>query len=255
MSDQVIKTRWRLWIYLTLGSLGFIGFWYVAKKTGNKKAFLHGLIFFVIFMVVQATNLAVISIASFALQIWVARDINKIYLNYLGEHPEIVEKKFKKKGEIKSAESAPTTMQINFKQENDFLVEEPIIAPTSKASTSQSSFAPMESATSEKVAKKVVVEHEQSSPTKKSAIIDINNASLESLVASLDVSAETLRKIVDTRDQIGAFSSYEHLFKRADVRPHEMIKLRGRLTFGLIAGDKEGEAKSPENSHNRIVDL
>ena len=254
MSDQVIKTRWRLWIYLTLGTLGFIGFWYVAKKTENKKAFLYGLLFFVIFMVVQGTNLAVISFVSLAIQIWVARDINKIYLNYLKEHPEIVEKKFKKKAEIKSAESAPTT-QINFKQENDFLVEEPIIAPTLKASTSQSSFAPMENVTSEKVAKKVVVEQEQSSPAKTSAPIDINNASLESLVSSLDVSAETLRKIVDIRDQIGAFSSYEHLFKRADVRPHEMIKLRGRLTFGMIARDIEGEAKAGENSQHRIVDL
>jgi DNA uptake protein ComE-like DNA-binding protein len=206
-------------------------------------------------MVVQGTNLAVLSVASFALQIWVARDINKIYLNYLGEHPEIVEKKFKKKGEIKSAESAPTTMQINFKQENDFLVEEPIIAPTLKASTSQSSFAPLETVTSDKVAKNEVVEQEKSSPAKTSEPIDINNASLESLVSSLDVSAETLRKIVNIRDQIGAFSSYEHLFKRADVRPHEMIKLRGRLTFGLIAGDKEGEVKAGESSQHRIVDL
>lgn len=255
MSDQIIKTRWRLWIYLTLGSLGFVGFWYVAKKTGSRKAFIYGLLVFVTFMVVQGTNLAVISIISLVVQIWVARDINKIYLNYLAGHPEVVEQKFKKKEKVKNAESTPTATQINFKQENDFLVEEPIIAPTSNANTPHSSFAPMETATSEKVAKKEVSEEIQSSPAKSSEPIDINNASLENLVSSLDVSADTLRKIVDIRDQIGAFSSYEHLFKRADVRPHEMIKLRGRLTFGLVAGDKEGEAKAGESSQHRIVDL
>ena len=147
------------------------------------------------------------------------------------------------------------TTQINFKQENDFLVEEPAIAPPQKAGTSQSSFAPMDAVTSDKVVKKEVAEKVQSSPTKSSEQIDINNSSLENLVSSLDVSAETLRKIVDVRDQIGAFSSYEHLFKRADVRPHEMIKLRGRLTFGLIAGDKESESNPGESGQHRIVDL
>jgi DNA uptake protein ComE-like DNA-binding protein len=86
-------------------------------------------------------------------------------------------------------------------------------------------------------------------------LIDINNVSLDILISSIEVDARTLTRIISIRDQIGAFSSYDHLFKRADIKPHEMIKFRGKLNFGLIQNSENRIQGPGESGLNRIVDL
>jgi DNA uptake protein ComE-like DNA-binding protein len=246
MSNPVKKTRWRLWIYLTLGSFGFIGFWYVSKKMGDKKALKLGFIFLIVNIVAGGVNLFPIQIACFVAQIYFAIELNARYLTFLGQAPEIVHE------HIEEPSRNIPGISINYSQKNDYLVEV------------EENFAEMEQHLDSKPApissQEVVSENRKNESKKiseKSAgdLIDINNVPLEILVSSIEVDARTLTRIISIRDQIGAFSSYDHLFKRADIRPHEMIKFRGKLSFGLIQ-NSENRIQSPsESGINRIVDL
>lgn len=247
MNSKVKRTRWRLWIYLTLGSFGFIGFWYVAKKIGDKRALQLGFIFLVVNIISGGTNLVFIQIACFFAQIYFAIEVNKRYLEFLGANPEV--RKQKTERSVKKNENT----SVNFAVKNDYLVEESHPQISEIKNVTPSSFAQVE------------VPNEETEPVENKSsvipggasqgLIDINNAPLDTLISSLDVDARTLTRVVSIRDQIGAFSSYEHLFKRADIRPHEMVKFRGRLSFGLIQGREEGIRGVGENSANRIVDL
>lgn len=249
MSSQVRRTRWRLWIYLSLGSLGFIGFWYVAKKMGNRRSAGLGLIFLIVFLIAQSSDLGFLTFANFVAQLWFSKDINKLYLNFRSGNSELSQ------NENLNNSSPAFSPQINFNQANDFLVEKPIDSKYEKinevnleipaktdneVSNIADSFNKVDSDPEIKVVKD---------------LIDINNESLENMIMSLQISADTLRKIVEIRDQIGAFSSYEHLFKRADIRPHEMIKLKGRLVFGLVSSSAAPQDNKEESNKHRIVDL
>jgi DNA uptake protein ComE-like DNA-binding protein len=249
MSSQVRRTRWRLWIYLSLGSLGFIGFWYVAKKMGNRRSAGLGLIFLLVFLIAQSSDLGYLTFANFVAQLWFAKDINKLYLNFRSGNSELSE------SENLENSSPPFSPQINFNQANDFLVEKPIASKNENMNEINLEFpAKTDNEVSIRADSLSKVDSEPEIKLTKE-LIDINNESLETMISSLQISADTLRKIVEIRDQIGAFSSYEHLFKRADVRPHEMIKLKGRLAFGLVTSSPAPKDNKEENNKHRIVDL
>jgi DNA uptake protein ComE-like DNA-binding protein len=246
MSNLVKKTRWRLWIYLTLGSFGFIGFWYVSRKMGDKKALKLGFVFLIVNIVSGGANLFPIQLACFVAQIYFAIEVNSRYLIFLEQSPEVDREITTETTGINSG------ISIDYSQRNDYLVDvEDSIPETEHHSDSKP--APTSSTD-------VVVENkknESKKVTEKSSgdLIDINNVTLEILISSIEVDARTLTRIISIRDQIGAYSSYEHLFKRADIRPHEMIKFRGKLSFGLIQNSKNGIQSPRESGINRIVDL
>lgn len=246
MSNLVKKTRWRLWIYLTLGSFGFIGFWYVSRKMGDKKALKLGFIFLIINIVSGGASLFPIQLACFVAQIYFAIEVNSRYLIFLGQAPEL------DREITKETTGNNSIISIDYSQRSDYLVDVEDSIPEIEH-YSDSKPAPTSSTD-------VVVEdkkNENKKLTKKSSedLIDINNVTLEILISSIEVDARTLTKIISIRDQIGAFSSYEHLFKRADIRPHEMIKFRGKLSFGLIQNSNNGIQSPSESGINRIVDL
>ena len=246
MSNLVKKTRWRLWIYITLGSFGFIGFWYVSRKMGDKKALKLGFIFLIVNIVSGGANLFPIQLACFAAQIYFAIEVNTRYLIFLEQAPELDRENSKEP--MRNNPGVP----IDYSQRNDYLVDVEDNLPEAEQ-LSDSKLAP--------ISTPEVVQDIRKDETKKTSekvsgdLIDINNVTLEVLISSIDVDARTLTRIISIRDQIGAFSSYEHLFKRADIRPHEMIKFRGKLSFGLIQNSKNGIQSPRESGINRIVDL
>ena len=243
MSNLVIKTRWRLWIYLTLGSFGFVGFWYVSKKMGDKKALKLGFIFLIVNIVSGGANLLPIQLACFAAQIYFAIEVNVRYLIFLEQTPEVRRKN------IEELTSKNPEVPINYFQKSDYLVEVEDKLPEVEQH--------LDSKPPPISGQEIVSENKIQKISEKSSgdLIDINNVSLEILISSIEVDARTLTRIVGIRDQIGAFSSYDHLFKRADIRPHEMIKFRGKLIFGLIQKSENGISDPRESGSNRIVDL
>jgi DNA uptake protein ComE-like DNA-binding protein len=246
MSNLVKKTRWRLWIYLSLGSFGFIGFWYVSRKMGDKKALKLGFVFLIVNIVSGGTNLVFIQIACFAAQIYFAIEVNSRYLDFLSKIPEA--------GSEVSMKSVHKTVgnSIDYLQKNEYFVD--------IENNSSDEEMDLDSKSAPTLSPNLVTPDRKDERMKDSSnssddVIDINNISLENLVSSIEVDARTLARIISIRDQIGAFSSYEHLFKRADIRPHEMIKFRGKLTFGLIKVSEKGNQEPRETGINRIVDL
>jgi len=246
MSNLVKKTRWRLWIYLTLGSFGFIGFWYVSKKMGDKKALKLGFIFLIVNILSGGANLFPIQLACFVAQIYFAIEVNTRYLIFLEQTPEV--------GREISEEitSKIPEIPINFSKRNDYLVDVEGNLPETELHSNPKP-APISDPT--EVPENRKNETKKVSEKSPGDLIDINNVPLEILISSIEVDARTLARIISIRDQIGAFSSYDHLFKRADVRPHEMIKFRGKLSFGLIQNSGNRIQSPSESGTNRIVDL
>jgi len=246
MSNLVKKTRWRLWIYLTLGSFGFIGFWYVSRKMGDKKALKLGFIFLIVNIVSGGANLFPIQLACFVAQIYFAIEVNSRYLIFLEQAPELDR-------EISTETTGNNSgIPIDYSKRNDYLVDvEDSIPETEHHADSK----PVPTSSTDVVVENKKNETEKVTETSSGDLIDINNVTLEILISSIEVDARTLTRIISIRDQIGAFSSYEHLFKRADIRPHEMIKFRGKLSFGLIQNSKNGIQSPRESGINRIVDL
>jgi len=246
MSNLVKKTRWRLWIYLTLGSFGFIGFWYVSRKMGDKKALKLGFIFLIVNIVSGGANLFPIQLACFVAQIYFAIEVNSRYLIFLEQAPE------RDREVTTEATGNGSGISIDYSQRNDYLVDVEESIPEIEHH-SDSKLASTSSTNVVEENKK----NENNKVTEASSVdlIDINNVTLEILISSIEVDARTLTRIISIREQIGAFSSYDHLFKKADIRPHEMIKFRGKLSFGLIQNGENGNQSPRESGINRIVDL
>jgi DNA uptake protein ComE-like DNA-binding protein len=213
---------------------------------GDKKALKLGFIFLIVNIVSGGANLFPIQLACFVAQIYFAIEVNSRYLIFLEQAPEVDR-------EITTETTSNNSeISIDYSQRSDYLVDVEDSIPETEHH-SDSTPAPTSS-------RDVVVEYKKNESKKvkeKSSgdLIDINNVTLEILISSIEVDARTLTRIISIRDQIGAFSSYEHLFKRADIRPHEMIKFRGKLSFGLIQNSKNGIQSPRESGINRIVDL
>jgi DNA uptake protein ComE-like DNA-binding protein len=213
---------------------------------GDKKALKLGFIFLIVNIVSGGVNLFFIQLACFAAQIYFAIELNARYLNFLEQAPEV------SRENTKEPMGNNLGFPINYSQRNDYLVDAED-NPPEIGQHLHSKSAPILSPEAASENKK----NESKKISEKSSgdLIDINNVPLEILISSFEVDARTLTRIISIRDQIGAFSSYDHLFKRADVRPHDMIKFRGRLNFGLIQNSENGIQGPRESGINRIVDL
>lgn len=66
--------------------------------------------------------------------------------------------------------------------------------------------------------------------------LDVNSASAQDLESALGVDTTTANRIIETRQAIGSFRSFEQLMSKAQVPPHLLIPHRANLTFGGPAG-------------------
>jgi DNA uptake protein ComE-like DNA-binding protein len=213
---------------------------------GDKKALKLGFVFLIVNIVSGGANLFPIQLACFVAQIYFAIEVNSRYLIFLEQAPEL------DREVIKETTGNNSGISIDYSQRKDYLVDvEDSIPETEHHSDSK----PAPISRTDAVVDNKKNENKKVTETSAGDLIDINNVTLETLISSVEVDARTLTRIISIRDQIGAFSSYEHLFKRADIRPHEMIKFRGKLSFGLIQNSKYGIQSPRESGINRIVDL
>ena len=89
-------------------------------------------------------------------------------------------------------------------------------------------------------------------------IIDVNAATPQDLVMTLGVDNETANRIVGTRQQLGSFTSFEHLMSKAQVPPHLLIPHRDKLSFGTVqtAPAPGAQQPAPQGNHSaRRLDI
>lgn len=88
--------------------------------------------------------------------------------------------------------------------------------------------------------------------------LDVNAATPQDLVTALGVDTETANRIIGTRQQLGAFTSFEQLMSKALIPPHLLIPHRDKLTFGPVQNAPASPAQEPApqgNHHVRKLDI
>lgn len=61
--------------------------------------------------------------------------------------------------------------------------------------------------------------------------LSINTASASTLMVALGLDAPTANRIIEARQPLGSFTSFEQLMSKAQVPPHLLIPHRGTITF------------------------
>lgn len=77
------------------------------------------------------------------------------------------------------------------------------------------------------------------------AVFDVNSASAQELSATLGVDGETANRIVEARQSLGSFTSFEQLMSKAQVPPHLLIPHRAEMTFGAPASAPASQPEPP----------
>ncbi|MCL2091842.1 MAG: helix-hairpin-helix domain-containing protein [Micrococcales bacterium] len=78
-------------------------------------------------------------------------------------------------------------------------------------------------------------------------LVDADTASVAELAAALDGDVALAARIVTARNQYGRLSSIDDLVAAAGLQPHELVKVRGRLTVAPLAGQDRPAALQPES--------
>lgn len=89
------------------------------------------------------------------------------------------------------------------------------------------------------------------------AVFDVNSASAQELSATLGVDGETANRILEARQSLGSFTSFEQLMSKAQVPPHLLIPHRAKMTFGAPASAPASQPESPgtgSKSARRLFD-
>jgi hypothetical protein len=82
--------------------------------------------------------------------------------------------------------------------------------------------------------------------------VDVNAATADTLGAIPGVSEELARRIVSIRDARGGYRDLDDLVVAANLQPHELVRLRDRLSFGDADGP---EHPDPPEATGRILDI
>ncbi len=75
--------------------------------------------------------------------------------------------------------------------------------------------------------------------------LDVNTASAGDLVTTLGVDQQTANRIIDARQGVGSFTSFEQLMSKAQVPPHVLIPHRTKLTFGAPQDSAPSTSSGP----------
>ena len=85
-------------------------------------------------------------------------------------------------------------------------------------------------------------------PAPSTSSIDVNTATADQLVAHLAVSSDIAARVIQARSS-GRFTDFDHLVKQTDLAPHEAVRFRGRVTFGLPS------QPPPNRPSGRVIDI
>lgn len=81
--------------------------------------------------------------------------------------------------------------------------------------------------------------------------VDANRADLNQLAIATGLSLAVARRIVDARDRSGGFVDVDAMAVAAGLQPHELIKVRDRLTFGPVGPGAQATPLDERNPPGR----
>lgn len=86
-------------------------------------------------------------------------------------------------------------------------------------------------------------------PTPVPAIgLDVNSASAQDLVSAWGVDSPTANRILEARQAVGSFTSFEQFISKAQVPPHLLIPHRANINFGSPGGATAPQPAPPSSS-------
>ncbi|ADU49564.1 helix-hairpin-helix domain-containing protein [Intrasporangium calvum] len=86
------------------------------------------------------------------------------------------------------------------------------------------------------------------------ATLDVNAASAAQLQASLGVDSRIADRIIEARRDNRGFRDLDDLANKAGLQPHEVVRVRDRITFGPFARSEAPSAR-PDEPRGRVLDF
>lgn len=253
------NSRWRWWVFLGFGGLGFIGFFIVAFRVQTKKfwtaAFVAGVGSAAAWVVsglneqaggttttTAASSGAASSLVSGVLiAIWGAQVVYALFLNrdYLrwkaDSRNEWYNQSVVGQAAINSASAPPPPPVVP--QTSPFLGVDTSEYVANVPAT-QSAPAPILSPVSAPATQHAIT-----------APIDINSASAGDIAMAVGVDDAVVRRVLDARIQRGGFSNLDDMVARAGLQPHEMLRFRDKVSFGSLPAESSSTHPTPGPLH------
>lgn len=224
---------WMLWAILTFGALNYISFYYISYKVKQRKWFITGIIYSILFILVMVVS------ESFPTEHWVYDVTLGAYL--LGWIASIVhvfkirpEYLLRLEAKISSGHKAKEIESLKQKIAQEY--------GTTTASEKRDNT-------------NSTVLHEQQKMVNKETsskiqIVDINTASEQEIAKVPGIGTIYAKKVVLVRSQENGFQSFDHFVEVLSVKPHLIEKIKPHLKF-----PETHSIQPAKKSEGRIVDF
>lgn len=228
---ELRNSIWMLWAILTFGALNYISLFYASNKVKQKKWFIAGIIYSIIFIFMMVISEVVptkhwlydLTLAAYLIG-WIASIIHvfKIRPEYLLRLEAKISTGYKEK-EIES---------LKRKISQEYVTKSPI-------ENTQKSIITSPVTEQSKVVQEKVINESKEVPSEKK-IIDVNTASEQEIAKIPGIGSIFAKKVISVRNQQNGFKSFEHFIETLSVKPHLIEKIKPYLAF-------------PESSSNDLV--
>lgn len=227
---ELRNSIWMLWAILTFGALNYVSLFYASYKVKQKKWFIAGIIYSILFICLMVISEVVstehwlydLTLAAYLIG-WITSIIHvfKIRPEYLLRLEANISSGYKEK-EIE-------TLKRKISQE---------YVTTTIENTQKSKAALPVKEQSSVVQNKGLTESKEASP--EMHMIDINTASEKEIAKVPGIGSIFAKKVIAVRNQENGFKSFDHFVETLSVKPHLIEKIKPHLTF-------------PESSSNDLV--
>lgn len=230
---ELRNSIWMLWAILTFGFFNYISFFYISYRVKQKKWFIAGIIYSLLFIlaivamdVISSEHwFADLSLGAFLLG-WIVSIVHvfRIRTEYLLR----LEARFttgQKDLEIQSLKE-----QIERENARNIMVNRVVDTP-----------------------EEIVLEEKNEVKSEESvAVIDINTASEEEIAKVPGIGALFAKKVVEARGKENGFTSFDHFAEVLSIQPHLIGKMKPYLKF---PENNQTETDPMKRSEGRIVDF
>ncbi|HZH60281.1 MAG TPA: helix-hairpin-helix domain-containing protein [Metabacillus sp.] len=236
---ELRNSIWMLWAILTFGALNYISLFYASYKVKQKKWFIAGIIYSIIFIFTMVITEVLptehwfydLTLVAYLIG-WIASIVHvfKIRPEYLLRLEAKVSSGYKEK-EIES---------LRRKISQEYVTT----SPTKNTQKSKAASQEQSKMVQEETVKEI---KETSSEIQ---IIDINTASEQEIAKVPGIGSIFAKKVISVRTQENGFKSFDHFVEVLSVKPHLIGKIKPHLKF------PESFSKDQvKKSEGRIVDF
>lgn len=227
---ELSHSIWMLWAIFTFGTLNYISFFYASHKVKQKKWFIAGIVYAILFIMfmtaselpsehwLYGTALTVYFIGWIVSIIHVFKIRTEYLLRLEAEQLSGYKEKEIKSLKRKIAQEYGQTGSLNTAEVSESVLQD-----------------------EEKAVKQDTIDIQ---------IIDINTATEDKIAKVPGIGGLFSKKVISVREEVGGFKSFDHFVEALSVKPHLVEKIKPHLSFP--------QAEFPEQSkkaEGRIVDF